>query len=347
MTWQNPKKDWKAGDAPNSGDLNRVEGNLDVLGRLDRTSAYGVAIGTNAYAVTLDPNPLAYYEGMCIAVKIPNQNTGSSTLNVNGLGAKTIRKQNGNAVSAGNLKAGIIYTMRYDGVNFTLQGEGGEGTAIAGDVLVNKTFTNDQGTFTGTMPNKTGHVTAAGITRSGTTLRLRPEAGYYPGNTLNSVQSADSNFIAANIAEGKSIFGLSGTHKGGWTIMDATAYLTESHTLSGSGATNKIVTVTIPNFISTRSIFFISVGGEITFNHGSYNIMSSGISAYDVTRACETQFYASSYYNQQSRQGVIRVKAPRRSGNTLYIDIDLSCDAYPVTSFSTEFFLFELYVFYQ
>ena len=213
MTWQNPKKDWKAGDAPNSGDFNRIEGNLDVLGRLDRTSAYGVAIGTNAYAVTLDPNPLAYYEGMCIAVKIPNQNTGSSTLNVNGLGAKTIRKQNGNAVSAGNLKAGIIYTMRYDGVNFTLQGEGGEGTAIASQVLTDETFTNDAGTFTGSMPNKTGHVTAAGITRSGTTLRLRPQAGFYPGDTLNSVQSADSNVLSSNILAGKSVFGLAGTAK--------------------------------------------------------------------------------------------------------------------------------------
>lgn len=151
MAWQNPKTNWKAGDTPTSGDFNRIEGNIDILGRLDRTSAYGVATGTNNYAVTLNPNPLTYYEGMCIAVKIPNQNTGPSTLNVNGLGAKPIRKQNGSAVSSGNLKAGIIYTMRYDGINFILQGEGGEGTAQPDDVVKGKTFTNDGGTFTGSL----------------------------------------------------------------------------------------------------------------------------------------------------------------------------------------------------
>lgn len=154
MAWNNPKKNWKAGDTPNSGDFNRIEENIDILGRLDRTSAYGVAIGTNAYAVTLDPAPLTYYEGMCIAVKITSQNTGSSTINVNGLGAKSIRKQNGNLVSAGNLKAGIIYTMRYNGTNFYLQGEGGEGTAQSGDVIIGKTFTNDSGTFTGTLKRR-------------------------------------------------------------------------------------------------------------------------------------------------------------------------------------------------
>lgn len=88
---------------------------------------YGVATGSaNAYSVTLNPAPTSYVEGMAIAVKINVDNTGSSTIDINGLGAKSIKKPNGNDVSAGNLKAGSIYTMRYNGTNFILQGEGSD-----------------------------------------------------------------------------------------------------------------------------------------------------------------------------------------------------------------------------
>lgn len=88
--------------------------------------AYAVASGSaNNYVVTLNPAPTSYVEGMAIAVKINVDNTGAATINVNGLGAKAIKKPNGNDVSAGNLKAGSIYTLRYNGTNFILQGEGG------------------------------------------------------------------------------------------------------------------------------------------------------------------------------------------------------------------------------
>lgn len=88
---------------------------------------YGVATGSaNAYSVTLNPAPTSYVEGMAIAVKINVNNTGASTINVNGLGAKAIKKSNGDDVSVGNLKAGSIYTMRYNGTNFILQGEGSD-----------------------------------------------------------------------------------------------------------------------------------------------------------------------------------------------------------------------------
>jgi hypothetical protein len=87
--------------------------------------AYAVASGSeNNYSVTLNPSPTAYVEGMAIAVKINVDNTGSSTININGLGAVPIKKPNGSDVAAGNLKAGSIYTLRYNGTNFILQGEG-------------------------------------------------------------------------------------------------------------------------------------------------------------------------------------------------------------------------------
>ena len=173
---------------------------------------YGVASGSaNTYTVTLNPPLTSYTEGVAVAVKINASNTGASTININGKGAKSIRDPRGDALTAGKLIAGSIYTLRYNGTNFILQGEGATGNATASDLLSGKTASTDAGEITGSMPNRTGHVTAQSRIVSGTTLRFRPQPGYYDGSTTNSVQYSDSNFIASNILKGKSIFGLSGS----------------------------------------------------------------------------------------------------------------------------------------
>ncbi|CAM4014945.1 tail fiber protein [Geobacillus stearothermophilus] len=164
---------------------------------------YGVATGSaNAYSVTLNPAPTSYVEGMAVSVKINVDNTGPSTININNLGAKAIKKPNGNDVSAGNLKAGSIYTLRYNGINFILQGEGGSGNAQPGDVLSGKTFTNDSGEQVGTMPNREA------MTITPTTTDQVIPAGYHNGS---GKVKGDANLIPANIKNGVSIFGITGT----------------------------------------------------------------------------------------------------------------------------------------
>lgn len=108
----------------------------------------------NAKVVTLNPAPTVYKDLMGITFKNASQNTGAVTINVNGLGAKSIVKSNGTAISSGFLRAGSIYTIRYNNTtgNFILQGEGGEyGDAVADDVRQGKTFGTGTGVQTGTL----------------------------------------------------------------------------------------------------------------------------------------------------------------------------------------------------
>lgn len=118
----------------------------------------GVGTTTNSgndYLVTLDPAPSAYVDHMGVVLIINADATGVSTLNINGLGAKPIKKANGNDVT--NLKANGVYTVRYNlaanaGAGaFILQGEGGSGNAQPTDVLTGKTFTNDNGEQVGSL----------------------------------------------------------------------------------------------------------------------------------------------------------------------------------------------------
>lgn len=113
---------------------------------------YGSATAANAKIIALNPAPTSLVEGFALSFKNVTQNTGAVTLNVNGLGAKSVLKANGTALASGNLKANSIYTVRFNGTSFILQGEGGEyGTAMAADVLLGKTFGTEGGVLPGAL----------------------------------------------------------------------------------------------------------------------------------------------------------------------------------------------------
>jgi hypothetical protein len=147
---------------------------------------------------------------VAVAVKINASNTGASTININGKGAKSIRDPRGDALTAGKLIAGSIYTLRYNGTNFILQGEGPTGNATASDLLSGKTASTDAGEITGTMPNRAGDNANLASSVSGTTLKLIAPKGYYDGIN-DTVTITDADFIASNIKSGVNLFGITGT----------------------------------------------------------------------------------------------------------------------------------------
>ncbi len=80
----------------------------------------------DVYVATLVPPVLAYTDGMEVNVKIINANaTTTSTLNVNALGAKTIKRDNSAALLVGDLPANHQATFRYNGTDFILQNPAG------------------------------------------------------------------------------------------------------------------------------------------------------------------------------------------------------------------------------
>lgn len=76
------------------------------------------AAGTDTYAVTPSPAFTAYATGMTIVFKADVANTGGATLNVNGLGAKTLTDTSGTALETGAIVASQMVQCVYDGTNF-------------------------------------------------------------------------------------------------------------------------------------------------------------------------------------------------------------------------------------
>lgn len=74
----------------------------------------------DAYVVTPTPAVAAYAAGQRFTFKATNANTGASTLDVSGLGVKTIKKFTDQDLEAGDLEAGSIVEVVYDGTNLQL-----------------------------------------------------------------------------------------------------------------------------------------------------------------------------------------------------------------------------------
>lgn len=121
--------------------------------------AYVVATGTNTYQVTVPaPNPFNYgiSSGYRIWVKIPNTNTTSSSIQFNTTGltnilTATIKKNYGNTLAAGDLQAGSIYELIYNGTDLLLNKESIFSSVSTGLVPVGGSdatkFLNQQGNW--------------------------------------------------------------------------------------------------------------------------------------------------------------------------------------------------------
>ena len=74
--------------------------------------------GTDTITASLSPALTAYANGQIFTLIPANTNTGAVTININGLGAKSITKNGSTALVAGDLVAGVEYSLQYDGTRF-------------------------------------------------------------------------------------------------------------------------------------------------------------------------------------------------------------------------------------
>lgn len=99
----------------------------------DNSFSYGLTTGSaNAYLLELVPTPAAYVTGMEVVFKTNFGNTGAATVNVNSLGAKTLKLTDGTTdLPSGFLLSGQVVCAVYDGTNFVITSAPYTGYALA------------------------------------------------------------------------------------------------------------------------------------------------------------------------------------------------------------------------
>lgn len=100
-----------AGNETNS-DLRQLAKAI-MSGRLNFSIDTGIA---NQYTGTLPIAPDQYYDGMTVRIRIINDNAGASTLSLNGLAAKPIKRPDGTDLQNQDLRVGMIATFSYSAI---------------------------------------------------------------------------------------------------------------------------------------------------------------------------------------------------------------------------------------
>jgi hypothetical protein len=93
--------------------VNQIQSNGPAFQATDTGTA-------NAYVIALSPAVTAYAAGQAITFKAGAASTTASTLNVNTLGTKAIKKLNDQDIASGDIESGSIVTVVYDGTSFQM-----------------------------------------------------------------------------------------------------------------------------------------------------------------------------------------------------------------------------------
>jgi hypothetical protein len=184
----------------------------------------------NTITATLSPVPTSYTAGMTVSIKVANATTGATTINLNSLGAKTVKKYVAGALTdlaANDLLAGQTATFGYDGTYFILQSPTAM-TPAATPVYKSgvSSYSAVSGSQTiahglGAMP-KYVRITAKAVKASSTYPTVSTSNGFYNGSAVSNlsvgysgttqlVESAGTTYIVDTTAGGNALSGYTAT----------------------------------------------------------------------------------------------------------------------------------------
>jgi hypothetical protein len=118
--------------------VNQIQSNAPAFQASDTGTA-------NAHVIALSPAITAYAAGQKITFKSGSASTGASTLNVNTVGVKALKKLHDQDIASGDIESGSIVTAVYDGTNFQVTSQlasepADAGAAYAGVLQANANF---------------------------------------------------------------------------------------------------------------------------------------------------------------------------------------------------------------
>jgi len=174
--------------------VNQIQSNGPAFQATDTGTA-------NAYVIALSPAITAYAAGQEITFKAGAASTTASTLNVNTLGTKALKKLHDQDVGSGDIEAGSIVTAVYDGTNFQITSQ-----------LASSTTTSPGGSNTQVQYNSSGSFAgSANFTFDGTNIDV---SGDITGSTLNAdgdTSAGDNAAMGYTAAEGLILTGQGST----------------------------------------------------------------------------------------------------------------------------------------
>lgn len=188
--------------------------------------------GTNTIVATATPTLTAYAAGQTYSFVAANSNTAAATLSIDGLTAKSITKNGTAALSAGDIQAGKLTWVEYDGTTFQLINNYVYNGSVFGSTMTNVTIVNGAVTSMATpIPVAAGGTGAATLTSKSVLIGNGTSAvtGVAPSTADNILisdgtdwTSAANRAVPASTSKSKQALTNNGTTPS-WTPLAVTA----------------------------------------------------------------------------------------------------------------------------
>jgi hypothetical protein len=275
----------------------------------DHAGSWCTVGGTaNAVTLTYAVAPAGYVQGEKYAFKALAANTGAVTVNVNGLGAKSLFRHSSSgaiACAGGEIQAGDLVEIEFDGTQFQLMGQ----STFAGGTLTTTTMMSGAAfneAFVGSAQAVAGGVldisgiaaNAIDLTQSGNAAitsfgsvpvgarRILRFTGATPGQLVNSANLALPNATTISIGQydvaqlywvvtGVAVLE-SYTRYGGAPIYGAASAAT---TLAGTDATQFLTAAGLAGNKSLAANGYYKFPGNFLVQWGSISLSGSGMAA--------------------------------------------------------------------
>ena len=262
-----------------------------------------------AYVITLtNLYSGSYSQLMPILFNAHATNTGAATINVNSLGAKSLKRPDGTATQAGDIVSGQLYIINYDGTDFLIVPGFGGGTAfnlvtgstdnaiIRADGTGGSTTQGSSATI-----DDSGNVAISGdITLQGILKEINPTGSMtLSGGTSSILGSnitlyAESNGAAANdflFKAGSTTvlnYDHSATNWGFTGSLSVSSFTGTADALTGSTSGGVLTDVTIGSGLSLSS-GTLSASGPVS--SGSYTPTITNVANTDTRAVLGEMFY--------------------------------------------------------
>jgi hypothetical protein len=151
----------------------------------------------NSPTISLAISPGSYFVGLKVAFKALSGCTGSCTLDVNGLGQKSLVRSDGSALAAGDYIAGQIVTATYDGTKFFAE------EMIAARLANNVSTVT---ALTGTATTQAGLASGSAATASGHASTATTQASNASISAGTATTQADIATAAREVVEPANLF---------------------------------------------------------------------------------------------------------------------------------------------
>ncbi len=231
------------------------EGFEGHLGDYVRNAGFGVTSGTlTAYTLNLNPAPNSYADGQQFTI-LPHVDCGANPkLNINGLGALTILKQDGSAVEAGDIKANKPLALVRVGSSFFMR------SGSPGDVGFYAKYIGNT--------NWDIQYNATGLPQNSTPVWIKTTSG-------NPTESVAGGILSCNSGNVNSYY-ISYISSSGLVVPSRTKKVTFRVKVS-SGSTNGAgFRVYINDGVRICLVAFKSSGAIIYYDGSSYITLASG-----------------------------------------------------------------------